>query len=53
MNSEILNYMDYTVLIFFSNQWTLDLPHPLMSPEGLDELMGGTEVHLKGTRVSP
>ena len=35
------------------HQWTLGLPHPLMSPEELDELMGGTEVYLMGTRVSP
>ena len=28
-------------------------PCPLMSPEERNELMGGTEVRLMGTRVSP
>ena len=28
-------------------------PCPLMSPEEHNELMGGTKVHLMGTRVSP
>ena len=28
-------------------------PCPLVSPEEHNELMGGTEVHLMGTRVSP
>ena len=31
---------------------TMDLPHPLMSPEEHNEQKGETKAHLMGTRVS-
>ena len=37
----------------YHHRLTLDFPRPLMSTDEHNELMGGTKVHLMGTRVSP